>query len=83
MISDLSFIDRNTKYTQKFHNKFTMKLIEELFPVWTEFGCLKHVFRSVVLNVWSLATHKTEYYTIWRPIYFIHSTTTQILATQK
>ncbi len=38
--------------------------------------------RAVVLNVWKLATQKTEYYTIWWPIYFIQSTATQVLATQ-
>jgi len=36
-----------------------------------------------VLNVCLLATHKTEYYTIWRPIYYIYSTKTKVLATQK
>jgi len=41
-------------------------------------------FRAVVLNVWYLATHKTEYYTIWRPIYYnyITKTTQKWVATQ-
>ena len=38
--------------------------------------------RAVVLNVWLLATHKTEKYIIWRPICCYHRTILQVLVTQ-
>jgi len=46
--------------------------------------CVRSFVNShpMVLNVWQLATHKTEYYTIWWPIYYYynHSTKKPVLA---